>query len=233
MKGFKAEAIIIAIGLVMLGGFLKKAIDNNTNRSRIVTVKGVAEIEVPANKVTWPLRYTEPGNDLVELYDIISDKNDVIVDFLISRGVSKDEISIGAPSIYDHQGQNYNSDYSKYRYKLTSTITVTSANVDLIRKLMQQQSELIGKGIALKGDDYESMSSFEFTGLNDVKPQMIEEATKNARIAAEKFAKDSDSKIGKIMRANQGQFSITDRDHNTPHIKRVRVVTTIDYQLKD
>ena len=77
------------------------------------------------------------------------------------------------------------------------------------------------------------MISYEFTKLNDVKPQMIEEATKNARVTAEKFASDSESKLGKIKHANQGIFSIVDHDNNTPDIKRVRVVTTIDYYLKD
>lgn len=62
---------------------------------------------------------------------------------------------------------------------------------------------------------------------------MIEEATKNARASAEKFAQDSGSSLGKIRRANQGQFSITDRDSNTPYIKSVRVVTTVEYFLKD
>ena len=81
--------------------------------------------------------------------------------------------------------------------------------------------------------DYSWRTSFQFTGLNTVKPAMIEEATKNARASAEKFAQDSGSILGKIRRANQGQFSITDRDSNTPYIKSVRVVTTVEYFLKD
>ena len=75
--------------------------------------------------------------------------------------------------------------------------------------------------------------SYDYTSLNSIKPKMIEEATKNARAAAEKFAKDSDSKLGKIKKAYQGQFSIDDRDANTPYIKKIRVVTTIDYSLED
>ena len=82
------------------------------------------------------------------------------------------------------------------------------------------------------GGDYRFNVSYEFTGLNEVKPEMIEEATRNARAAAEKFAKDSDSRLGKIRNASQGQFSIANRDENTPYIKTVRVVTTINYYLK-
>ena len=96
-----------------------------------------------------------------------------------------------------------------------------------------EQSELLKQGIAIIGGDWEYKVSYDFTGLNDVKPQMIEEATKNARLAAEKFAKDSNSKLGKIKHASQGQFSIEDRDANTPFIKHIRVVTTIDYSLED
>ena len=98
---------------------------------------------------------------------------------------------------------------------------------------MSEQTELLKQGIAITGGDYRYSVSYEFTGLNDIKPQMIEEATKNARAAAEKFAKDSDSKLGKIRNASQGQFSISNRDGNTPYIKSVRVVTTVTYYLKN
>ena len=91
---------------------------------------------------------------------------------------------------------------------------------------------LLKQGIAITGGDYKYNVSYEFPGLNEVKPRMIEEATKNARAAAEKFAKDSDSELGKIRNASQGQFSISDRDAYTPYIKSVRVVTTVNYYLK-
>lgn len=102
-----------------------------------------------------------------------------------------------------------------------------------MRKLISEQGELLKRGIAITGGDYRYNVSYEYTSLNKIKPGMIEEATKNAREAAEKFAKDSESKLGKIRHANQGQFSISDRDANTPYIKKVRVVTTVEYSLKD
>ena len=112
-------------------------------------------------------------------------------------------------------------------------ITVTSNQVKLVRQLINEQSELLKQGIAITGEPYRYGVQYEYTGLNDIKPQMIETATKNARAAAEKFATDSESKLGKIKKASQGQFSISDRDDNTPYIKKVRVVTTIDYALED
>ena len=102
-----------------------------------------------------------------------------------------------------------------------------------MRGLIAEQGELLQKGIAVTGGDYRYNVQYEYTGLNKIKPQMIEEATKNAREAAEKFAKDSESELGKIKSASQGQFSITDRDANTPYIKKVRVVTTVNYSLED
>ncbi len=111
-------------------------------------------------------------------------------------------------------------------------VTISTNQVDLVLDLMKRQSELLKEGVALS-NDYSWQTSYEFTGLNGIKPTMIEEATKNARAAAEKFAGDSGSKLGKIRRASQGQFSITDRDQFTPYMKNVRVVTTLEYFLKD
>ena len=98
---------------------------------------------------------------------------------------------------------------------------------------MSEQSQLIKKGITLSSDNWENPTEFKFEGLNELKPEMVEEATKNARQTAEKFAKDSESKLGKIKRASQGSFSIENRDSNTPYIKRVRVVSSITYYLSE
>ena len=147
-------------------------------------------------------------------------KNKAIVKFLESNGIAKEEISIAPPEVIDMQAERYGNRDIAYRYNATSVITVTSKNVDKVRKLMSEQAELLKQGIAISGGDYRYNVVYEFTGLNDVKPQMIEEATKNARTAAEKFAKDSDSSLGKIRNASQGQFSISDRDANTPYIKK-------------
>lgn len=233
MSNWKTEAIVLAIGMVALGAQVKQGINNFVAKDRVVTVKGLAEMEVPANKVTWPLMYKEVGNDLSTLYNKISHTNKAIVGFLKNKGIAEDEISINAPEIIDMQAERYVGENKTYRYNVTTVITVTSNKVDLVRSLISEQGELLKQGIAITGGDYRYNITYDYTGLNDVKPQMIEEATKNAREAAQKFAKDSDSELGKIKRAVQGQFSIENRDANTPYIKRIRVVTTIDYSLED
>ena len=233
MKSWKVESVILAICLLLMGFLIKQGLDSFAEKNRIVTVKGLAEMEVPANKVTWPLMYKEVGNDLISLYNRIHTTNDAIVNFLIKKGIKKEEISVNAPEIIDLQAERYNQNPVQYRYNVTTVITVTSNQVDLVRSLIQEQSELLKQGIAITGGDYRYNTQYDFTSLNEIKPQMIEEATKNAREAALKFAKDSESELGKIKRAYQGQFSIEDRDANTPYIKRIRVVTTIDYSLED
>ncbi len=233
MKNRIIESAILAIGLVALGFFIKNGISEYSKRDRVVNVKGLAEMEVPANRVIWPIVYKEVGNDLVYLYDNTNSKNKIVTDFLKSNGLAADEITISAPKVIDLQAERYSSNNSPYRYNLTSVITVSSEQVDLVRTLMTQQGELMKKGIAITGDDYQYNVQFMFTKLNDIKPGMIEEATKNAREAAVKFAEDSKSKLGKIKSASQGQFSISNRDENTPYIKNVRIVSTVEYYLKD
>lgn len=226
------SSIIIAAALVIAGFALRSGIVTFKDRDCQVSVKGLCEKEVKANKVTWPLVYKEIGSDPTAMYSTMEQKNQQIVKFLKAGGLTDEEISVNPPSITDRQADNYGNEMLSYRYKATSVITVTSQNVDRVRTLMRKQTELMKQGIALVSEEYgENKVVYEFTGLNDIKPQMVEEATKNARQTAEKFAADSGSRLGKISHASQGQFSIEDRDATTPYIKNVRVVVTMDYQL--
>jgi hypothetical protein len=197
-------------------------------------VKGLSEREFPADVAIWPVKFSEANNDLNQLFSALQAKNALIVAFLKESGFGDEEISVSAPAIVDKQAQGY-GDAQKipYRYTGNSTITVYTKKVETVLKSMKGLIELGKKGIAISGQDYNAKVEFLFTKLNDVKPQMIEEATKNARETAEKFAVDSKSKLGKIKNANQGQFSINDRDSNTPQIKKIRVVATVEYYLSD
>ena len=227
------SAIIIAAGIVVMGFALRSGIVTFKEMDRRVTVKGLSEREVKADKVTWPLVYKELGNDPAAMYQLLVYKNRQVVAFLKSAGIKDEDISINPPVITDRQADNYGNEIMNYRYKAKSVITVTSSDVDKVRSLMRRQSELMKQGIALVSEEYSNTTvSYEFTGLNKIKPEMIEEATKNARATAQKFADDSESSLGGILSAQQGQFSIEDRDSNTPYIKRLRVVNTIEYSLK-
>lgn len=234
MKNYNKEAIILCIGLIIMGACIADGLTSAFQSDRIVTVKGLSEREVPADKVIWPLVYKELGNDPAEMYERLATKNRKVIDFLKEKGIAEKEISESAIQVSDRQADSYDQNNVLYRYKATSVITVTSSQVELIRKIMQSQSELMKMGIALVTEEYgTNIVKYEFTGLNKIKPDMIEESTKNARATAEKFAKDSESKLGKIRSASQGQFSIDNRDANTPYIKRIRVVSTIEYYIED
>ncbi len=225
-------ACVIGFAIIVMGFALRSGIVAFKDMDRSVTVKGLAEKEVNADKVTWPLVYKELGNDPAEMYDLLAQKNKKVLAFLKSAGIKESDISVNPPVISDRQADNYSNEIMNYRYKATSVITVTSTEVDKVRTLMRRQSELMKQGIALVSEEYGNNSVvYEFTGLNKVKPDMIEEATKNARKTAQKFADDSGSSLGEIRNAQQGQFSIEDRDANTPYIKRLRVVNTVEYSI--
>ena len=222
-------AIILAAGIAILGFSIKDGIDNMAFRDRQVTVKGLAEREVEANHVIWPLQYSVAGDNLISLYDKVTAYNNVITQFLTSNGIDKSEISINPPETYDAQTNQYSSGNFRYNYSLSCTVTVNTTKVDKVRELLNRQSDLLKEGIPCSN----LYINYEYTSLNQIKPDMIAEATKNAHAAAAQFAEDSDSKIGKMKSASQGQFSIDDTSSSTPWMKKVRVVSTITYYLKD
>lgn len=227
------EACVLAFAILGLGAFLYFAMIGVKDRERVVLVRGLAEKEVAADYVIWPIVFKEMGNDLAELYATAQSKSSLLEKFLLENGVKKEEISYSSPDIVDAEGEMYDNRQHSLRYTATIVLTVASNNVSLVRQIMGKQSELLKQGIAFSENDYRYRKVFSFNALNDIKPAMIEDATKNARAAAEKFAKDSESKLGKIKTASQGQFSIEDRDENTPFIKKVRVVTNLQYYLED
>ena len=234
MKNYYVEATIIALAIVVFGSFIQNSLNRYTNRERVVTVKGLSEREVQADKVIWPLIYKEIGNDPAEIYQRIAKKNAILVSFLTKEGLTEKDITVNAPEVKDRFADSWSQENITNRYVATSVIIVSSEHVTLVRSIMQRQAELMKLGIALITEEYgKNNIQYEFTKLNDIKPEMVEESTKNARATAEKFAADSESQLGKIRRATQGQFSIQNRDVNTPHIKNVRVVSTVEYYIND
>lgn len=233
MKNYRIESVILSVGLALLGLCVYWGLCGLAQRDREVSVRGLAEREVMADHVIWPIVYKTTGNDLQALYDDINTANNKIVSFLKRNGVKADEINVGAPQIIDLRADRYNERQSERdRYNVTSTLTVSTSQVETVRGLIPRMGELLREGVAISAQEYGMTPQYEFQSLNKIKPEMIEEATKNAREAAEKFAKDSESSLGKIKNATQGLFSIEDRDQFTPYIKKIRVVTSVDYYLK-
>ena len=224
--------LAVMVGLICVALSIPRAVNVLNSSKRSVSVRGLCEREVPADKVIWPLSYNIAGDDLSELYRQLEANNAAIKAFVKKGGIEDSEISVSTPNISDVFTQEYGGNNRRFRYVVKSTTTVSTDKVDNVLALMNDQSELIRKGITLSSD-WDSHPTFSFEGLNAIKPEMIEEATKNARATAQKFADDSGSKLGKIRNATQGYFTIEDRDSNTPQIKRVRVVTNVDYSLSN
>lgn len=226
--------ISIVTGLFILGFFLNSSVKTFKDFERTVTVRGLAEQEHLADVVIWPIQYTLASNSQDEIYRLLEENAAKVEAFLKERGISEDEISVDVPTVTDRSAQRWGGDSNvQFRYVASQAVTVYSNNVEEVRMVLRDIGELGKQGVIISGDDYQFQTEYLFTRLNDIKPEMIEAATIEARKVAQKFAEDSNSKLGKIKSASQGQFSISDRDKNNPHIKNVRVVSTIVYYLSD
>lgn len=225
---------LLCVGLVSSAWLLSDGIARFKSLERTVVVKGLAEREVDADVAIWPVTFSVAADDLSYLVDTLTGQNGIVKMFLRQNGFTERDISVSAPSIVDRQAQGY-GDANRYRFRYIgkSTVSVYTSNIKAVRAARETLSELGTRGVAIAGENYESRTEYLYTKLNEVKPSMIQEATENARAVAEKFAADSGSRLGKIRKARQGQFSITDRDSNTPYIKKVRVVSTLEYYLTD
>ena len=227
------EACIVAAAVVIFGLLFKAGLDNFTNRDRKVTVKGLSEIEVPADQVTWSITTVETGNDLQQVYANSSAKIGKISKFLTDNGIASSDISVGTPIVTDNEADRWSADRIPYRFKIKTVLSVNSSEVDKVRGLISRQGELLQQGIAIINNEYSEPVSYSYVSFQERKPRMMEEAIANAQATAKQFAQNSGSRLGKILSADQGQFSINSKDENNPQIKKLRVVTTITYQLKN
>ena len=227
------EACIIAAAVVIFGLLFKAGLDNFTNRDRKVTVKGLSEIEVPADQVTWSITTVETGNDLQQVYANSSAKIGKISKFLTDNGIASSDISVGTPIVTDNEADRWSADRIPYRFKIKTVLSVNSSEVDKVRGLISRQGELLQQGIAIINNEYSEPVSYSYVSFQEMKPRMMAEAIANAQATAKQFAQNSGSRLGKILSADQGQFSINSKDENNPQIKKLRVVTTITYQLKN
>jgi len=227
--------ILVCVSIIIAGYFVGNMHKTGKKYDRYVQVKGLSEREVDADLAVWPMNITLTGNDLRSLKNEIESQNNAVYEFFRAQGFEDAEITKGMANISDTHADQYNPNpqFNEYRYIAKSEFTVRTKDIAKLQTALTESLELISEGILLGSKNSWRPIQYIFTGLNALKPSMIEEATKNAREVAEKFARDSDAKVGEIRIARQGLFTINDRDENTPEIKIVRVVSTIDFQLKN
>ena len=221
-------AVIMAVGLLLLGLCIKGGIDNFTNKDRRVTVKGLAEKEVDADKVVWTLGLQESGDELKPIFASLDRKVKIIQNYLKEKGMEgKGDVTVSTFDITDNLANVWNDTPGGYNYSVSRSVYVTSNDTKFINELMAMSDELIDRDVILSSNN----ADYEYTKFQQLKPEMMAEAISNAEKTAKQFAENSHSKINKIVEAGQGEFSIDEAD--IPYKKSVRVVSTITYSLKD
>ncbi len=221
--------LLIGAGLVVLGYFLVTGAMRIKQMERTVSVKGLSERLVKADVAIYPIVFSVADNSPAVLYKKVLSGRDAVIEFLHNEGFSDDEISISAPQITDNYATGYNSN-ARYRYTAKVITTLYTHKVDKVINLGKELFKLSKEGVMATNIKFDT--TYLYTKLNAIKPKMVDEAIQNAQQTAEKFAEESHSVLGKIKSAHQGYFSITNRDTNTPYIKRIRVVVGVVYYLK-
>ena len=224
-------AVVIALGLAAAGWFASQGMAHLRTADRYVTVKGSAEKIVDADLVVWPLSQTVGGNELGAVQAQLDANTQTIRSFLTTAGFKDDEIVVSPPRLEDRWAYSYGDNRPPERYRYSNTVTLRSSRVAEALAALRRSGDIVARGVMLNTDEGGG-PDFDYTKLNDIKPALIAEATSNARKSAEQFAKDSGARIGGIRSANQGVINIENRDAGSPQIKKIRVVTTVEYFLK-
>lgn len=225
------NTLILSAAIAFSGWWLADGLRELRTGDRYVTVKGLAEMEVPADLVIWPLSFVEAADELAVLYDTLARNSEQVRQFLREQGLGDAEVSASPPRIQDFRAEAYgDANANRFRYRAETTLTIRSTDAKGVKKALENAGELLRRGVVFTA--YGPAPEYLFTGLNEIKPQLIADATAAARQAAEQFAKDANSEVGSIRSANQGVITISDRDAGTPDIKIVRVVSTVEYRLE-
>jgi hypothetical protein len=223
-------ALLVALGLAAAGYFVGQGISERSSGRRIISVKGLSEREVPASVATWTIGYAANGNELTEINKKLAESTKAVAAFLKEAGFAEADMSVQPPSLQDTTMEVREKDVPPppERYKAYQSILLRTAKVELIKPALASASNLMVSGVLLSG---KSDPNYIFNQVNEIKPGMIQEATKNARIAAEQFSRDSQTTLGKLRSATQGWFQIENRDAATPERKVVRVVVDVEYEI--
>lgn len=238
-------AIVIAAGNIVGGWYIAKGLFRIKMDDRYVSVKGIAEREVKADLAIWNITYSEAGNDLQEINKKAIADQKVITDFLVAQGFALDEIDARQTVVIDQYANEYHSgNKPDPRFIINNALRVRTNKVDLVKQASKKTADLVTQGIVLSNKDYGPNPRYLYTKLDSIRPAMLEDATKSARLAAEQFAINSNSKLGKIKHASQGLFQFLsidtsnqqnysqDTEQENSINKTVRIVSTIDYFLE-
>ena len=236
----------LIIGLTLASIILGRAIERFRSADRYISVKGFSEHEVKSDFAVWTIKTRIANNDLSEGSKSIENAKNQVIDFLLRNGIDQNEIIQKDLIVNDKKAQEYSNNIGdSYRFIIDKIIQVRSNDVDNIEKVSRMTDDLLKAGVVISTNDFQGSVKYIYTKLNEIKPSMLTEATKNAENAAKQFAMESNTKLGKLKKASQGLFTILDRDQSlsgqnegyyattgSDMYKRVRVVVNIDYSIK-
>ena len=231
-RSFAVLGLLLAVGLAVFGVQIGQAVKRGREFDRYLTVRGLSEREAKATLALWPVRFSVLAEDLPSLQTAMEQSRATVQAFFREHEITAEEVRVGLPIVIDRADDRYADRPRLPRYKAVVTLVVKSTKVDIVKEAIQQADKLLEKGITLAGEEHGDRTQFLFEGINEIKPSMIQEATANARAAAEKFAQDSKAKVGAIRRATQGALEIDDRDVASPEQKILRVVTTVEFFIE-
>ena len=226
---------IMAVGLTASGYVLGDGLRRAKMAERSVTVRGVSERNVTANLATWTVDFSHQGTELGPVQASVDSQAEAVRGFFRAAGFKPEDIVDGTVSLSREPPREGESGPDKLT--VARSIQLRTADVMKARDAYARQADLLRRGVEVSGGNI----NYTFTALNALKPQMIAEANRNARVSAEEFARDSGASVGAIKTASQGYFSVGARDGEdcdgcdssggTSPFQKVRVVTTIDYDL--
>lgn len=231
-------SLILGISAIVSAALIGNGLTDLRTGDRYVTVKGVAEREVNADLALWPIRFVATGASLSEAQDKARSSRDAIMAFLKLQAIDQDAVELQRLDVTDTRANPYQPNSGDQKFIISQTLMVRSTDIDRIRQAAQGVSELVDSGVVLSSDYGPSGPTYLFNGLNEIKPEMIAEATASAREAAAQFAQDAKAELGGLRRANQGVFQILARDQapgimeEQQPVKTVRVVSTVEYYLR-
>jgi hypothetical protein len=241
-----ALGLCVMLGLIVGGYLLGTQVRDFKRADRYVEVKGLVERTVKSDSASWSLSFKEPGDDLKQVFAASENDKQAVLAFLTRQGFKPTELTVGAVSVTDRSTNQFDSNQRGPRFVVEQTITVQTADVDKVAAANLKTGDLIQAGVVVATVEGQGSVVYKFNGLNALKPDMITEATRNARSSADRFAADSGSQVGAIRDANQGVFSISaagagpavnddaggaDQQADSSIMKKIRVVSTIDYYL--
>lgn len=236
------SALIVALAFLASGCMIKHGLVAFRHADNFVTVKGLAQKDVEADLVIWPLKHSSTGNDLAQVQAEVEANTQRVIVFLGTQGIGDKEIVSRKLEVTDLLAQQYRPEGADMaRFIISETVIVRSNNLDAVDKAAQNIGDLLKQGVSISRDSQGGTAGnpeYIYTKLNDIKPQMIADATKSARESAQQFAKDSGAHVGKIREAYQGMFEILPRDSNASYTERqeryktVRVVSTLKFYLE-